>query len=100
LLKLPNANKTFSLFAKCAADSEDFGTAFKYGERPPFGPNTPNRLLSLLGDQKDVFLKGKRCEFQGLGIGAFSYYRRVVENQKSRILDEIIKVATNSVRME
>jgi hypothetical protein len=28
-----------------------------------------------------------------LGIGAFVYYRRVVENQKARILDEIIKVS-------
>ncbi len=28
-----------------------------------------------------------------LGIGAFVYYRRVVEGQKNRILDEIIKVS-------
>lgn len=27
-----------------------------------------------------------------MGIGAFAYYRRVVENQKSRIFDEIIRV--------
>jgi len=38
-------------------------------------------------------LKGRRCENQGLGIGAFTYYRRVVENQKNRILNEIIKVS-------
>jgi len=40
-----------------------------------------------------LFLKGRRCEIQGLGIGAFVYYRRVVEGQKNRILTEIIKVA-------
>ena len=40
-----------------------------------------------------MFLKGRRCEIQGLGIGAFVYYRRVVEDQKDRILAEIIKVA-------
>jgi hypothetical protein len=28
-----------------------------------------------------------------LGIGAFGYYRRVVENQKNRILGEILKLA-------
>ena len=28
-----------------------------------------------------------------MGIGSFSYYRRVVENQKARILQEIRKVA-------
>ena len=38
-------------------------------------------------------MKGRRCENQGLGIGAFVYYRRVVENQKNAILDEIIRVS-------
>jgi len=28
-----------------------------------------------------------------MGIGAFAYYRRVVENQKNRLIDEIIKVS-------
>jgi len=28
-----------------------------------------------------------------MGIGAFTYYRRVLDNQKERLLDEIIKVA-------
>jgi hypothetical protein len=50
-------------------------------------------LLKLLGDQREFFLKGRRCENQGLGIGAFGYYRRVVEHQKGRIIDEIIKVS-------
>ena len=40
-----------------------------------------------------MFLKGCNCENQGLGIGAFTYYRRVVENQKNRILGEIVKVS-------
>ena len=38
-------------------------------------------------------MKGRRCENQGLGIGAFVYYRRVVESHKDQIFDEIIKVA-------
>jgi hypothetical protein len=67
--------------------------AYKYGEEPFFGPATSPRLLTLLGDQREIFLKGRRCENQGLGIGAFGYYRRVVEHQKNRILDEIIKVS-------
>lgn len=40
-----------------------------------------------------MFLRGRRCETQGLGVGAFSYYRRVVEHQRNRIIEEIIKVA-------
>jgi len=49
--------------------------------------------MKLIGPDRDAFLKGRRSENQGLGIGAFVYYRRVVENQKSRILQEIRKVA-------
>ena len=42
--------------------------------------------MKLVGPDRDDFLKGRRCENQGLGVGAFIYYRRVVENQKNRIL--------------
>lgn len=70
------------------------GTALKIGEIPPFGPNTPARLIKLVGPDRELFLQGRRCENQGLGIGAFVYYRRVLENQKNRILSEILKVAT------
>jgi len=68
-------------------------TCAKLGELPPFGPPTSPKLISLIGPDRELFLKGRRCESQGLGIGAFAYYRRVVENQKNRIIDEIIRVA-------
>lgn len=67
--------------------------ATKFGESPPFGDPLPSRLMSIFGPDRDMFLKGRRCENQGLGIGAFSYYRRVVENQKNRLFDELIKAA-------
>jgi hypothetical protein len=53
------------------------------------------RLVSLdcSATIERLFSKGG-CENHGLGIGAFVYYRRVVENQKNRIFDEIIRVAT------
>jgi hypothetical protein len=79
-------------------DSLDFdstsGSCYKYGEAPPYGPPTPSRVIEMSGDDRDIFLKGRRCETQGLGIGAFAYYRRAVENQKNTILDEIIRVST------
>jgi hypothetical protein len=67
--------------------------AYKFGEFPKYGPETPPRLISLIGPDKDLFLKGRQSESQGLGIGALTYYRRVVEQHKDRIIDEIIKVA-------
>jgi len=85
--------KTFSLAAKLDAEHSATGQVCKFGELPPFGPPTPSRLISLIGPDRDEFLNGRRCENLGLGVGAFIYYRRVVENQKGRILNEIIKVA-------
>lgn len=74
---------------KAAGDLE----MYKYGEVPQFGPPTPNKVLALMGSERENFLKGRRCENQGLGIAAFAYYRRVVEAQKGKIIDEICKVA-------
>jgi hypothetical protein len=81
--------KSFSL----QVVGEDDARCYKYGESPPFGPPTPPRLQRLLQADRVLFMKGRRCESQGLGIGAFVYYRRVVENHKNQILDEIIKVS-------
>ena len=50
------------------------------------------RCCASFGDDRQNFLKGRQCENQGLGVGAFAYYRRVVENHKNEILEEIIRV--------
>lgn len=86
-------DKTFSLAAKINGKSPGTGKVYKFGELPTYGPPVPPRLIKLIGPDRDEFLKGRRCENQGLGIGAFIYYRRVVENQKNRIIGEIIKVS-------
>ncbi|WP_029770540.1 hypothetical protein [Pseudogulbenkiania sp. MAI-1] len=87
-----HTEKTFSLAAQrdegCLS-----GKCFKFGELPEYGPPTASRLVKLIGPDRELFLKGRRCENQGLGVGAFVYYRRVVESQKNRILDEVIKVS-------
>lgn len=88
-----DTNKTFSLAVKLDSNDTNSGLAYKFGELPPFGPQTPSKLISLVGRERDNFLKGRRCETQGLGIGAFTYYRRVIESQKDKILSEIIKVS-------
>jgi hypothetical protein len=49
-------------------------------------------VLGLFGEDRENFLKGRRCENQGLGVGAFAYYRRVVENHKNENFDAIIAV--------
>lgn len=89
-----NCNRSNKRYAiKIAALDEENFDIYKFGEAPQFGPPTPNKVLSLMGGERDAFLKGRQCENQGLGIAAFAYYRRVVENQKSKIIGEILKVA-------
>lgn len=90
-----NCQETTKVYSLCIATAKDGknGRMYKFGESPEFGPPTPSRVISLIGPDREIFLKGRRSENRGLGIGAFSYYRRVVENQKNRIIDEIIKVS-------
>ena len=88
--------KTFSVAARLIGSDvgdDASGQCYKFGESPAFAPVTPTRLLTLLGPDRDLFLQGRQCENQGLGIGAFVYYRRVLENQKGRILGDIITAA-------
>ncbi len=87
-----NQTKTFAVGFVHSAEPKGW-FAKKFGEEPAFGPPVPARAISLIGPDRELFLKGRRCENLGLGIGAFVYYRRVVENQKSRIFDEFIRVS-------
>ena len=74
-------------------DKGSSGIVQKFGEVPAFGSDVPARVITLIGPDRDLFLSGRRAENRGLGIGAFAYYRRVVENQKGRIVEEMAKVA-------
>lgn len=83
--------KRYSLWV-LMGQTEGEGAAYKYGELPPFGVPVPAKVLRLFGKDAAFFLKGRQCENQGLGVGAFAYYRRVVENHKNDIFDEIVRV--------
>lgn len=86
------AIRTFSL-AVCRKDDSGSGAAMKYGELPEFGPPTPARVITLIGPDREMFLQGRRAENQGFGIGSFAYYRRVVDDQKGRIIHEIARAS-------
>jgi hypothetical protein len=88
-----NSLKIYAIWLPSWKPAANEGIIEKLGELPAFGPQTPSRLISLVGPERDYYLKGRRAENQGLGIAAFAYYRRVVENQRNRIFDEIIRVS-------
>lgn len=85
--------KVYALTVYRETNVHSDGRAYKYGEYPVYGPPVPARVITLIGPDREFFLLGRKAETRGLGIGAFAYYRRVVENQKSRIITEIAKVA-------
>lgn len=84
-------SKLYSLWTRFSEQGGG-GEVYKYGELPPFGVPVPNKVLRLFGKDAEIFRKGRQCESIGHGVGAFAYYRRVVENHKNDLFDEIIKV--------
>ena len=89
-----NCRKEYKTYAIGSIYDKETGkwNTIKYGEVPQFGPPTPSRAFKLIGGERDLYLLGRRSENQGMGIGAFVYYRRVIESQKIRIFDELIRV--------
>jgi hypothetical protein len=85
--------KTFALVYVEGTDADNPSELHKIGEFPAFGPPLPARLISMVGPDRELFLRGRRAENIGLGVGAFAYYRRVVEAQWHRFVEQIIKVA-------
>jgi hypothetical protein len=69
-----NCRRQLKIFA-LNVDITDYDNCrvYKFGELPLYGSPTPPRLLNLFDHERDMYLKGRRCEFQGLGIGAFVY---------------------------
>lgn len=85
--------KTFCIMS-AAADGDGGGHVIKMGEYPEVHIDIPPYLPTLLGEEYEYFIKGLKSEKRGLGIGAFSYYRRVVENQKGRMFKQMADAAT------
>ena len=84
--------KTFAVLAirSNGADVE----AIKLGEYPPFSAPISSRIQKLLSrSDLELYRKGSRAEAQGLGIGAATYFRRIVEKQWKLLVTEIRKAA-------
>lgn len=58
----------------------------KVGQQPAWEITCDAVLAKALGSREGYYKKGLICESQGYGIGAFVYYRRVVEE----IIDELL----------
>lgn len=68
-------------------------TVTKLGELPHSSPKLPKHVYNLLSKDKQTLKLALKAEAFGMGIGAFAYYRRVVENSRTELFNELIKAA-------
>lgn len=69
--------------------SENIDWVMKIGQLPSWEITGNKDLEKRLGEYSDLYQKGLICESQGYGIGAFGYYRRIVEETIGDLLNEI-----------
>ncbi|MFX0099142.1 MAG: hypothetical protein ACFFCS_06130 [Candidatus Hodarchaeota archaeon] len=68
----------------------------KVGQYPGLDISISKNFRKFLGEDEELYQKGRECEVIGHGIGAFAYYRRLVENK----IDELLEHITNAFEEE
>ena len=72
----------------------------KVGQEPPWDISVDRALQQLLGKRVSYYKKGLICESQTYGIGAFGYYRRIVEEIIDELLEHVPDVMTGEDRQK
>lgn len=72
----------------------------KVGQFPPIDIGIDLELKSKLGPYVGLYKKGRICESQGYGIGAYAYYRRIVELVIDTLLDDIPNLLSDEGKKE
>ena len=61
----------------------------KAGESPRWEPRVKVSLERALGEHANLYKLGLACEGESFGIGAFAYYRRIVEQLIEGFVDQL-----------
>lgn len=78
--------------------SDKLDYVLKVGQEPPWEISIDKNLTKVLGDHADYYKKGLVCESQGYGIGAYAYYRRIIEEIIDELLDSILSLIEEKER--
>lgn len=70
----------------------------KLGQKPDWQAAISPDVASALGNQAFLFRRGADCEASGYGVGAFAYYRRVVELVIEGLLERVASLLDGEVR--
>jgi len=68
----------------------------KLGQKPEWEAAIEPELDKLLGAHAKMFRRGLDCEGTGYGIGAYGYYRRVVEDMIGGLLEQVPAILSES----
>jgi|TARA_R100001509_G_scaffold114859_2_gene69989 hypothetical protein len=80
------------LFLVKLGDDKSGFWLMKAGQYPAWEITSEPNIEKLLGGHAGYYKKGLVCESQGYGIGAFGYYRRIVEETIDELLNEIAEL--------
>ena len=69
--------------------SDNLDYLMKAGQYPEIDISVDKSVENVLGRHSKLFRKGLVCEAQGYGIGAYAYYRRIVESIIDNLLGDI-----------
>ena len=89
------SKKTYALKMVLQRVGDDgIAEIMKLGEYPPFSAPISARIQKLLDkDDLELYRKGSRSEAQGLGIGAATYFRRIVDSHWELLVKELRRAA-------
>lgn len=88
------SEKIYTIKAELLRADTSSGYCTKIYQDPPFGLPIPKRLFKVIGeDNRQHFLQARRAIARGLGVGAYAYYRRIVENNKFALIAAVLEVA-------
>lgn len=63
----------------------------KVGQNPPWSIEIPTELKHYLQNNEELYKKGLICLSQSFGVGACSYFRRIIENEIDPLLELLIE---------
>jgi hypothetical protein len=69
--------------------ADDSSCVLKIGQFPPWNTQIDKNLSKILGTHAENYKRGLTCESQSYGIGAYAYYRRIIEEIIDALLDSI-----------
>lgn len=79
---------------------DDRSYIMKIGQYPPWDISVEKNISNMLGEYVHYYKKALICESQSYGIGAFAYYRRIVEEIIGQLLEDIAQLISDKEHAE